>query len=42
MEYTGFEVGGFDEDAYQCKVAFSETTDDETTSDSVPFVNGVR
>lgn len=37
MEYTGFEVGGFDEDAYQSKVAFSETTDDETTSDSVPF-----
>ena len=26
MEYTGFEVGGFDEDAYQTKFAFAPPT----------------
>lgn len=41
MEYTGFEVGGFDEDAYQTKVAFTPPpqtfeTNEATGTENVP------
>ena len=42
MEYTGFEVGGFDEDAYQTKVAFSPPTQNFETNETAETENVLK
>ena len=42
MEYTGFEVGGFDEDTYQKKVAFAPPTQTFETNETMETENVLK